>query len=52
VQFLFTRVAASAQVSKWHKGDALQHCSENVRYLRSCCRVGEPAGKPLEPDII
>ena len=39
-------------LSNWHKGDALQRCSENVRCLRSCCRVGEPAGKPLEPDII
>lgn len=34
------------------QGSALRHCSENVRYLRSTCRGGEPPGKPLEPDII
>ena len=34
------------QVRLWHKGEAFRRCSEYVRYLRSYCRVGNPARMP------
>jgi hypothetical protein len=38
--------AQAVQRILWHKGDAFRRCSEYVRYVRSYCRVGNPARMP------
>jgi hypothetical protein len=49
--YLLTHFFARAQVSSWHKGEAVRRRSDSVRYVRYFCRADEATAMPLDDPL-